>query len=316
MGSLAPPKLPTINFSAEGLKPGSSSWLSTAKQVRFALEEYGFFVAQYDQISPELQNNIFGQAADLFEVPVENKVKNVGEQPYHGYIGPNPFMPLYESLCIDNVTSPQATHKFKNLMWPAGKKNFCETTDSFGQLLGDLERTVGQMLFDSFGVGNEYESVANCNSHLLRFIKYEVPEDTDTTLRFPMHTDNSFTTIVVQHDVSGLEVKTKEGDWINIESVPSRFLFMAADGLQMWSNDRIKACQHRVKHCGDKTRYSLGLFTFNNGVLQVPKELVDDEHPLLYNPCDSRGYTRFHASAESKKAASRIKAYCGIKVEN
>ncbi|XP_068321836.1 deoxypodophyllotoxin synthase-like [Pyrus communis] len=316
MGCPAPPKLPTINFSAEDMKPGSSSWLSTAKQVRSALEEYSSFVVQYDQISPELQNSIFGQAADLFEVPLENKVKNVGEQPYHGYVGPHPGIPLFESLCIDNVTSPQATLEFKNLMWPAGKKNFSETTDSFGQLLADLERTVGQMIFDSFGVGNEYESVACCNSHLLRFTKYKVPEDTNTALRFPMHTDSNLTTIVVQHDVGGLEVKTREGDWINIESVPSHFLFMAADGLQVWSNDRIKACQHRVKHRENRTRYSLGLFTFNNGVIQVPKELVNDEHPLLYNPCDSRGYTRFHASAESKKAASPIKAYCGVKVEN
>ena len=124
MGCPAPPKLPTINFSAEDLKPGSSSWLSTAKQVRSALEEYSSFVVQYDKISPELQNSIFGQAADLFEVPLENKVKNVGEQPYHGYVGPHPGIPLFESLCIDNVTSPQATLEFKNLMWPAGKKNF------------------------------------------------------------------------------------------------------------------------------------------------------------------------------------------------
>ncbi|KAK9938966.1 hypothetical protein M0R45_015676 [Rubus argutus] len=44
--------------------------------------------------------------------------------------------------------------------------------------------------------------------------------------------------------------------------------FMAGDGLQVWSNDRIKACHHRVKHCGNKARYSMGMFTFNNGVFQ------------------------------------------------
>ncbi|BFG30132.1 hypothetical protein CerSpe_164060 [Prunus speciosa] len=314
MGSLTKPTLPTINFSIEDLKPGSASWLSTAKQVRFALEQYGCFVAQYEQISGELLNSIFAQAKDLFEVPKENKVKNVGEEPYRGHMGPNPLLPLYESLCIDNVTSPQETQKFKNLMWPEGKTNFCETTDSFGQLLADLERTVEQLIFESYGIGKQYESVGSSNGHLLRFIKYTVPEDNDTTLRFPSHTDINFTTIVVQHDIPGLEVKTKEGDWIDVECAPSQFEFMAGDGLQVWSNDRVKACHHRVKHSGNKTRYSIGLFTFNNGIFQVPEELVDESHPLLYNPFDSRAFIRKYATTpELKKEPSPIKAFAGVK---
>ncbi|PQP93946.1 putative 2-oxoglutarate-dependent dioxygenase AOP1 [Prunus yedoensis var. nudiflora] len=316
MGSLTVPTLPTINFSIEDLKPGSASWLSTAKQVRFALEEYGSFVAQYDQISAELLNNMFGQAKDLFEVPKENKVKNVGEEPYRGHMGPSPGLPLYESLCIDNVTSPQETQKFKNLMWPEGKSNFCETTDSFGQLLAHLERTVEQLMFESYGIGKQYESVGSSNGHLLRFIRYTVPEDKDATVRFPSHTDINFTTIVVQHDIAGLEIKTKEGDWINVECAPSQsqFVFMAGDGLQVWSNDRVKACHHRVKHCGNKTRYSIGLFTFNNGIFQVPEELVDESHPLLYNAFDSRAFIRKYATTpELKKEASPIKAFAGVK---
>ncbi|XP_021806798.1 probable inactive 2-oxoglutarate-dependent dioxygenase AOP2 [Prunus avium] len=315
MGSRSPPKLPTINFSIEDLKPGSSSWLSTSKQVRYALEEYGCFVAFYDKVSAQLVDKIFGQTKDLFEVPIENKIKNTSEEPYRGYIGPNPLMSLYEGLAIDNVTSPQETHKFRQLMWPDGKNNFCEIIDSFAELLVGLEHTVEQMLFESFEAAKQYESVASYNSQLLRFLKYNTVKETDATLRFASHTDKNFATIVVQHDVGGLEVQTKEGDWISIESAPSQFLFMAGDGLQVWSNDRIKACHHRVKDCGDKIRYSLGMFTFNNGVLQVPQELVDDSHPLLYNPFDSRGFIRFYTTAEAKNAKSPIKAYCGVGLE-
>ncbi|PRQ41254.1 putative oxoglutarate/iron-dependent dioxygenase, non-heme dioxygenase domain-containing protein [Rosa chinensis] len=311
MGSMTLPKeLPIINFSL--LKPGTSSWASTCKQVRCALEEYGCFVALYQQVSPQLMDNIFGQSRDLFEVPLENKVRNTSEEPYRGYIGPNQLMPLYESVAIDNVTSPQETQKFRDLMWPYGKTNFCEITDLFAKLVGDLENTVGKMIFESFGIPQEqYESLASSNSHLLRFLKYRTPEESDTVIRFPSLTDKNFTSIVVQHDVGGLEVQTKDGDWISVESAPS--LFLAADGLQVWSNDRMKACQHRVKNCGDKTRYSLGMFTFNNGVFQVPKELVDDSHPLLYNQFDGRGFIRFYTTKEAKKAKSPIKAYCGIK---
>nr|XP_004287966.2 PREDICTED: probable inactive 2-oxoglutarate-dependent dioxygenase AOP2 [Fragaria vesca subsp. vesca] len=309
-----PQELPTINFSLQDLKPGSSSWTSTCKQVRNALEEYGCFVALYPQVSQELMDNIFGQSRDLFEVPLENKVKNTSEEPYRGYIGPNPLLPLYEGIAIDNVTSPQETQKFRDLMWPNGKTQFCEITDLFAKLLGELENTVEKMMFESYGIPLEqYETLASSNSHLLRFLKYKIPEERDAALRFPSHTDKNFTTIIVQHDVGGLEVQTKDGYWISVESAPSQFLFMACDGLQVWSNDRVKAPHHRVKHCGDKTRYSLGMFTFNNGVFEVPKELVDDSHPLLYNQFDSLGFVRFYTTPEAKKAESPIKAYCGVK---
>jgi isopenicillin N synthase-like dioxygenase len=109
-----------------------------------------------------------------------------------------------------------------------------EITDLFAKLLGDFELTVEKMLFESFGIPQEQcESLTSSNSHLLRFLKYRTPEDSDTDLRFPGHTDKNLTTILVQHDVGGLEVKTKDGEWISVESAPSQCTFMAGDGLQV-----------------------------------------------------------------------------------
>ncbi|KAL6124095.1 hypothetical protein ACLB2K_076610 [Fragaria x ananassa] len=241
MGSMTFTKeLPTINFSLQDLEPGSSSWASTCKQVRSALEEYGCFVALYQQVSPELTDDIFDQSKDLFQVPLENKVKNTREEPYRGYIGQNPLIPLFEGLAIDNVTSPQETQKFRDLMWPNGKTKFWYKPSYIVYTISCLEtwKTLEKMLFESYGVPQEqYELLASSNSHLLRFIKYNTPEESDVVLRFPTHTDKNFTTIVVQHDVGGLEVQIKDGDWTGVESAPSPFLFMAADGLQVWSND-------------------------------------------------------------------------------
>lgn len=59
-------------------------------------------------------------------------------------------------------------------------------------------------------------------------------ENTDSTLRFASHKDKNFTTLVVQHDVGGLEVNTKEGDWINIECAPPQFLFMACGSHELF----------------------------------------------------------------------------------
>lgn len=63
---------------------------------------------------------------------------------------------------------------------------------------------------------------------------------------------------------------------------------------------------------GDKTRYTLGLFSFIKGLVSVPEEIVDDEHPLMYKPFDNIALINFYATKEGREATSTLKAYCGI----
>lgn len=81
---------------------------------------------------------------------------------------------------------------------------------------------------------------------------------------------------------------------------------------QAWSNDRIQSPNHKVTINGKEDRYSLALFSFNNGTLQVPEELVDDNHPLKYKPFDHLGLLRFFRTDEGYKSKCPIKAYCGV----
>jgi len=63
---------------------------------------------------------------------------------------------------------------------------------------------------------------------------------------------------------------------------------------------------------GETDRYSLGMFAFNNGTLQVPEELIDHQHPLMYKPFDHLGLLRFYRTDTGYKSECPIKAYCGI----
>lgn len=114
-------QLPVVKFSEENLR----SWVSTREKVREALEEYGCFVALYDSVSMELSSNMFDSLKELFEVPLERKLKNVSEKPYHGYFGQNPLMPIHESMGIEDPNLLSKTQSFTNLMWPSnGNKSF------------------------------------------------------------------------------------------------------------------------------------------------------------------------------------------------
>ncbi|XP_027123174.2 probable 2-oxoglutarate-dependent dioxygenase AOP1 [Coffea arabica] len=313
MGSLAQHKLPVIDFTKKNLDPGSSSWLSTRQAVVGAMEEYGCFIALYDKVSLELHEAIFRASEDLFDLPTETKLLNTCHKPAPGYVGQNPRFPLYESLGIDDATSIDGVQKFTTLMWPNGNDSFCESAFSYSKLVAELDQMVMRMVSETYGVEKSYETLLGSTSYLLRLIKYREPQENETNLGIVPHTDKSFMSILQQHQVKGLEIKTKDGRWMEIDPFPSSFIIMAGEAFMAWTNGRIEAPHHRVIMPGNAERYSVGLFTFIWDLLiQVPEELVDVEHPLQFKPFDHHKFHQFHTTEEGMRSKCAIKSYCGV----
>ncbi|GMY14087.1 probable 2-oxoglutarate-dependent dioxygenase AOP1 [Fagus crenata] len=313
MGSFSLPKLPIIDMSQENLMAGTSSWLSVCNDVVRALEEYGCFVAVYNKVSLDLHNSIFQALKDVFDLPTEVKMKNISDKPYFGYVGEQPGLAaLRQGMGIDDANTLQGAQSFTNLMWPAGNDLFCETALSYSKLVSELEQLVKRMIFESYNVEKYYESHIESTTYLLGLNKYRGPKTNESSIGCNMHTDKSFITILHQNQVNGLEIQTKDGNWIGFEPQPSSFLVMAGDAFLAWSNGRIHPAMHRVVMSGSEPRYSLSLFAFNSGIIQIPEELVDDEHPQQFKSFDHLGLLRYFASEEAQKTKSSAKAYCGV----
>ncbi|CAN8321605.1 unnamed protein product [Cochlearia groenlandica] len=314
MVSILKSNVPILDLtSKQNIKPNtSSSWCSIAKEACKALEEYGCFVAVYDGVKHELDGSAFAAAKELFDLPVETKMKNVNEKPYHGYVGQMPIIPLHEGLGVDYVTNKEDAQRFTNLMWPQGNQKFCETMHAFSNAVAELDRLVVSMIFKNYGVEKHYDSHIKSKTYLLKFLKYLAPPQATSMQAFPQHTDKTFLSILHQNDVNGLEVKSKDGEWISLQLPHKSYVVMAGDISMAWSNNRIRSCEHRVTMAGDKTRYTLGLFSFLAGTISIPKELVDIEHPLMYKPFHNISLINFYATKEGREAESTLKAYCGI----
>ncbi|KAL9460383.1 hypothetical protein AB3S75_003567 [Citrus x aurantiifolia] len=314
MGSQTKSKIPVIDLSKQDLKSGTSTWISTCKDIRHAFEEFGCFEAIYQKFSQELRSEVLASTEELFDVPIEIKVKNTSTKPYFEYYGQYTIIPLYESLAIDYPDTRNATQSFTNLMWPAGNDCFCESSLSMSELVVELDKMITRMLFESYGVEGYYDSYIGSVNYLLRYFKYRAPEPNETKMGLTPHTDKTMTSIIHQiNHINGLQVQAKDGEWIDVEPSPSSFIVMAGDALKAWGNDRIRPCRHQViMDNASQTRYSLGLFSFSSGVVDIPKELGDETQPLKYKPFDHFGFLHFNQSEEGKKSASSIKAYCGI----
>ncbi|XP_051147854.1 probable inactive 2-oxoglutarate-dependent dioxygenase AOP2 [Andrographis paniculata] len=314
MGSLFLPIL--VNFTKDDMKPGSKSWLSASKNIREALENHGFFIATYDKLSDMLHESIFGQADELFALPTESKIKNINEKPFHGYVGQIPIVPLHEGLGIDYATTLEGVESFTNIMWPNGNTSFCETSLSFAKVVAELEKIVIRILFESYGIEKHAESHIESTTYLLRYLKYRAPQEGESAMAFPPHSDKSFITILYQNHISGLEVQTRDGEWINVVFPPSSFVVMAGDACQAWSNNKVLSAIHRVTLSENKkdTRYTMALFSFLSKMVQVPEELVDDEHPLQFKPFRHNDLLHFYAVDPKRKTENILRDFCGTEI--
>ncbi|XP_073135675.1 probable 2-oxoglutarate-dependent dioxygenase AOP1 [Henckelia pumila] len=313
MGSLSTPILPIIHFSEESIEPGSISWLSTSKDVVRALEDYGCFIATYTKFSPELHQEIFDASEELFDLPTDVKILNTSTTPTHGYVGQVPVIPLYEGLGLENSTTREGVERFTNLLWPSGNKRFRKTSLEYSKIVAELDQRVMRMVSQEYGVEKSYKSLVDSTCYLLKFIKYRGPNENETNLGIVPHTDKSFTSILHQRQVQGLEIETKEGEWVVVDPSPSTFVVMAGDACMAWTNGRIKPSSHRVIMKGSEERYSMGLFSFIKDLkIQVPEELVDAQNPLQFTPFDHYKFIHFFSSEEGKRSKCPIKAYCGV----
>ncbi|KAE8696100.1 2-oxoglutarate-dependent dioxygenase AOP2 [Hibiscus syriacus] len=314
MGSQTPLKLPVIDFGKPELKPGTNEWDLVKGQVHVALRDYGCFEATFDKIPIDLRMSIFGSLGELFDLPLQTKIRNVSNKPYHGYVGQYPQVPLYESMGIDDANVSEKVEALTSTLWPQGNSSFSKTIHSFSEQLSELDQIIRRMVLESFGLEKYMDEHMESTNYLLRVMKYKGPETNQTKLGLHSHTDKNIVTILYQNEVDGLEVQTKEGEWINVKPSKHTFTVMIGESLYAWLNGRVYAPYHRVTMTGDKARYSVGLFSVPKGgyIIKAPDEVVDEEHPLLFKPYDHVEFLGFYYTEAGQKAESALKVYCGV----
>lgn len=182
-----------------------------------------------------------------------------------------------------------------------------------------LNFTILEMLLESFGVGKHYNSHVENTTSVMRFMKYKVPpsnNNNDTSsaaVGLVPHTDKSALTVLCQNKVQGLEILTKQGQWVQVSVPKGAVVVFVGDALKAWSNGRLHAVTHRVMMSGDikENRYSFAVFGLpkEEFMIEVPNELIDNEHPLLYRPFNFAEYfTYFTANIRD----DALEVYAGV----
>jgi len=122
----------------------------------------------------------------------------------------------------------------------------------------------------------------------LMVINYYPPcPNPELTLGIPGHSDGGGITVLMQGDVSGLQV-LKKGKWVSVEPVTNAFVVNMGDQLQVVSNGRMRSVEHRAVTNASSARISIPTF-YNPSVdafIAPAPSMADEGHPAQY-----RGYT-------------------------
>ncbi|CAN6331908.1 unnamed protein product [Urochloa humidicola] len=312
-------QLPRIDFSGvDPSAPGAGAWAAVRAQVMGALAAFGCFDAHYPALTPELRAALFdGAVKPLFALPVGAKRRNcyAPEKPFLGYLGEPQGLDGQESLAIVDPTKPDAVRAFADLVWPDAGHNagFRETVHGAAKRMAGLEAAVRRMVLEGLGVAEHHEPLNESTWHLFRMWRYDAG---GKKVRHPgspgPHQDTNALSVVCQHEVEGLEVRTKAGEWIRVEPSPAWLVVMVGNALRAWTNDRLHAPFHRVIVRVDAPRYSAILFSIPDCEIQAPDKLVDDEHPPRFKPYYHDDFVGFSISEEGARHEDKLKAYCAL----
>ncbi|CAL5006354.1 unnamed protein product [Urochloa decumbens] len=298
-----------------GIEPSSRAWEEARTAVAASMEALGAVLVVQDALGPDLRRALFGRAMpELFALPLDVKRSLVSGH-INGYVGPRPSAPSYESVRAWETTNGGAVRNVGDVLWPhGGNPAFCDTVSAFATNMLGLQRKVGTMVLESLGVGQ-----GSLGSHLdslnysVRLSHYGVSEAGDGML-MKSHRDPTVLSVVVQHDVEGLEVQAQDGSWLAVAPQPDTVAVIAGELLAVVTNGRMPACVHRVRAPSRRERLSAQFVSVpkDSFTVQPLDELVDADHPPRYNPCDFDGYVRFRYAGEGRKLSDPLEAFCGV----
>ncbi|CAN4089701.1 unnamed protein product [Withania somnifera] len=305
-------EIPTIDFCNEGLKPNTPLWEYTKTQVFDALKEHGCFEAIYDKVPNDITEAMFDTTKEAFEFPL-SKLIEYREKPYHIYEGQIPPVPLYSQVSSADLLLPNSVETFANTFWHDGNPNYCNVAKSYYKPLLELEDMVKRMVLESLGLKNYIDEFNASNFFLLRFTHFKTSQDEDRIEPgLGPHTDGSYLTIIKQNQVGLQVVNNRNGEWVEFNTSPNSYVVLSADSFMAWTNNILQSALHKVKVAGDRDRLSIQLFSFPklDYTIEVPKELVDEQHPLHFKPFKILEY--FEYTMSGAKNGFGLKNFCGI----
>ncbi|MFN2456773.1 MAG: isopenicillin N synthase family dioxygenase [Chitinophagaceae bacterium] len=140
------------------------------------------------------------------------------------------------------------------------------------------------------------EHVHNGNS-ILRAIHYPpIRSEPKSAIRAEQHEDINLITLLVGASADGLQILTKQNEWVGVTSLPEQIVVNVGDMLQRLTNNRLRSTTHRVvnppRELWGTSRYSIPFFLHpkSNMDLTCLEGCIDENNRKAYEDATAGEY--------------------------
>ena len=250
---------------------GNAGRQAVAEAIRKACEEIGFFTIVGHGVPETTIEDLKSAARAFFALPRDEKQKiptpvernsrgysHVGSRALAFSTGKTTPPDLQESFAMGPIdAAPADLHDsdleryfFMPNKWPAEPSNFAAAFQTYYRAMEQLALHVVQLFARALGLDDHYfDDKLNHHTSTMRTIYYppqaEPPQDGQ--MRAGEHTDYGTLTILTGDDVpGGLQVKLRNGGWVDVHPAPNAFVCNIGDLMMRWTNDKWISNPHRV----------------------------------------------------------------------
>ena len=130
--------------------------------------------------------------------------------------------------------------------------------------------------------------IHNGNS-ILRAIHYPpITQEPKSAIRAEQHEDINLITLLVGASADGLQILTKQNEWVPVTSLPEQIVVNVGDMLQRLTNNKLKSTTHRVvnppKEMWGTSRFSIPFFLHPKSDMSLAclESCIDESHPKAF----------------------------------
>ena len=254
-----------------------------------AYNKYGFGYIINHGIEKTLIEQLFQVSKQFHSQPLSEKMRVALDHNHRGYIAINTSTDVNSKLA--DVKKPNQSESFMMMredkselpdvylsgpnQWPK-LENFKEVLEKYTFDMTKLGRNLMRLALLSSGVRDlSVMQSLDTPTIWLRLLHYPpISKNSPSDLYGSApHTDFGCLTILAQDEIGGLQVQTREGEWIDVPKLEGSFVVNVGDMLSRYTNGLLRSTPHRVINKSGKERFSCPFFfdPHTNAVVQPLK---------------------------------------------
>ena len=282
---------------------------SFVQKLGKAYEEVGFVAVKNHGIPDELIADLYQYVQEFFSLPSDKKrgyeipelagqrgYTSFGKEHAKGSDAPDlkEFFQYGQTVPGNHPLKPE----YPDNVSVAEVAGFNETLFKAYRAFEKSGKSLLQAIALYLGLEEHFfdDKVEEGNS-ILRAIHYPpITVEPKSAIRAEQHEDINLITLLVGASAGGLEILTKQNEWIPVTSLPEQIVVNVGDMLQRLTNNKLKSTTHRVvnppRQLWHTSRFSIPFFLHPKSAMDLSAlaNCVDENHPKVFEDITAGEY--------------------------